>query len=275
VAIMADKMRWMEGTGQEATGDATRRLAAVVAALRAPDGCPWDREQTHASLRPYLLEETYEVLAALDDGDGAALREELGDLLLQIVLHAQIATETGAFDLADVAEEITAKLVRRHPHVFGDAKAHTAHEVRARWEALKQEERAARGVRADPLAGVPAALPALARAQTVQDKAARLGAVVDGMAPSAPVLAALASGGRQTGVDSPDGPPSPAGVTEERSREIGAALWSVVSLARAWGVDAESALREATARFQTSLADDSPAAEPPADARSPARSDRA
>ncbi|RIL09815.1 hypothetical protein DCC79_09945, partial [bacterium] len=149
-------------------------LGEVIAHLRAPDGCPWDREQTHRSLRPYLLEEAHEALDALDAGDAAALCEELGDLLLQIALHAQIAAEAGTFTLADVVRGLTAKLIRRHPHVFGDVRADTADDVRRNWEALKQGERAAGAKPADPFARLPAALPALARAQAVQERASRL-----------------------------------------------------------------------------------------------------
>jgi tetrapyrrole methylase family protein/MazG family protein len=208
-------------------------LAEVVAHLRAPDGCPWDREQTHESLRPYLLEETYEVLDALDGGDDAAISEEMGDLLLQIVLHAQLASEDGAFTLSAVVRNITEKIVRRHPHVFGDVEAETSDEVRVVWEELKRAERRDKGEPADPFAGIPRAMPALARAQTVQLKGASAIGVEDEPADSA--LQGLSK------------PPSSG---EARARVVGEALWAVVTVARTWGVDAESALREATARYQ-------------------------
>lgn len=115
-------------------------LVEVVARLRAPDGCPWDRAQTHRSLVPYLLEEAYELAAAVADGDPSSIKEELGDLLLQVLLHAQIEAEAGRFDIADVAEALKEKLIRRHPHVFGGEKVRTAEEVRAQWEELKKEE---------------------------------------------------------------------------------------------------------------------------------------
>ena len=176
-------------------------LQEVMARLRAPDGCPWDREQTHASLRKYLLEETYETLEALDAGDVAALEEELGDLLLQIVFHAQVADEAGEFDLGDVVAGIVAKLIRRHPHVFGDeatgggAGGQDAQAVLRNWEALKRAERDQKGAAGGAgaagdtggtgegnegggrsmLDGVPGAMPALAYAQAVQERVARVG----------------------------------------------------------------------------------------------------
>src|SRR3990170_2999674 len=147
-------------------------LRAIVRRLRGPKGCPWDRAQTHASLKTFLLEEAYETLQALDEGDPAKLREELGDLLMQVLLHAQIASEAGEFELADVFESIGSKLVRRHPHVFGDARAETPEEVVVNWEAIKREER---GDGRPLLADVPIALPALAQARALQDKAASAG----------------------------------------------------------------------------------------------------
>jgi tetrapyrrole methylase family protein/MazG family protein len=136
----------------------------VIAHLRAPNGCPWDREQTHASLRPHLLEEAYEAVAALDAGDSDAMREEFGDLLLQIVLHAQIASEYGEFDMSDILQGIHAKIVNRHPHVFGDLHLKDADGVLRNWERLKAAERAANGkAEAGLLDGVPLALPALAQ----------------------------------------------------------------------------------------------------------------
>jgi len=147
----------------------------VVAHLRAPGGCPWDQEQTHRSLRPFLLEETYEVLQALDNEDIPSLKEELGDLLLQILLHTQIAVEEQEFQMADVVEHIVAKLKRRHPHVFGQVQVSGAQEVLVNWEHIKKEER---NHQADegPFSGIPDALPALARAQATLHRATRLGA---------------------------------------------------------------------------------------------------
>ena len=148
----------------------------VIAHLRAPDGCPWDREQTHATLRPHLLEEAYEVVAALDAGEPAAMREEFGDLLLQIVLHAQIASESGDFNMADILQGIHDKIVSRHPHVFGDLLLQDVDGVLQNWEKLKAAERLANGkTEASLLDGVPLALPALAQADQYQRRAARVG----------------------------------------------------------------------------------------------------
>jgi tetrapyrrole methylase family protein/MazG family protein len=203
-------------------------LADVVAQLRAPDGCPWDREQTHQSLRPFLLEEAYEVLAALDAEDMTALAEELGDLLLQVMLHAQLAVEDGDFTFSDVVDHITRKLIRRHPHVFGDVRADTADAVRANWDALKQAERATSGQADDPFASIPPTLPALARAQAVQRKSGRAGQSDE----AAAAIAALAE--------------DPV-TAEARAERVGAALWALAACAGHWGVDAETALRAATA----------------------------
>ena len=147
-------------------------LVDIIARLRAPDGCPWDREQTHLSLRENLLEECYEVLEALDVGDAEGLSDELGDLLLQVVLHARIAAEAGEFELGDVLRKINTKLIHRHPHIFGSRKVKDAAEVTHNWEVLKQEEREA-GV--SMLAGIPRQMPALAFSQRVQGRVARVG----------------------------------------------------------------------------------------------------
>ncbi|MFA7468934.1 MAG: nucleoside triphosphate pyrophosphohydrolase [Desulfotomaculaceae bacterium] len=151
------------------------KLVTVMDALLGPDGCPWDREQTHASLRPYLIEETYEVIEALDKGDMEKFADELGDLLLQIVFHAALAQQNEYFDINDVILKITQKMIRRHPHVFGEEKVKSTGEVLINWEEIKQQE-----AKADPetesyLAGIPSALPALVRADKVQSKAARVG----------------------------------------------------------------------------------------------------
>ena len=152
---------------------ALRALNEVVERLRAPGGCPWDREQTHRSLRPYLLEETYEVLEAIDAADSATLREELGDLLLQVLMHSAIAMEEeGGFDIGDVADDVRAKMIHRHPHVFGDVAVDGPAGVVVNWEKLKTAEKRER---LSLLDGVPAALPALAHAQGVQKRPARVG----------------------------------------------------------------------------------------------------
>jgi MazG family protein len=217
--------------------------------LRAPDGCPWDREQTHESLRNHLLEEAYEVYDALTGGATAELAAELGDLWLQVVLHAQLAAEAGVFDLADVQAAIAAKIVRRHPHVFGDAQVRTATDVNRQWERIKQAERAAEAassvgpearepVPKSALEGVSRSLPALAASQELQERAAHLGydwPSVEGiMAKVAEELGELVSAGSQ-----------PA-----RAEEMGDLLMVAVNLARRHGVNAEAALRAANEKFR-------------------------
>ena len=210
-----------------------RTFMEVTARLRAPDGCPWDRAQTHRSLAPFLLEETYEALETLDDGRPGALREELGDVLLQIGLHSEIAGESGDFSVGDVIEGLLSKLIRRHPHVFGEATAGTTGEVAARWEVLKSRERGG----ASLMEGVPAAMPALAYAQRVQDRAANAG--FDRPSADA-VLEQVHEEAREL---------ARAGGPAELERETGDLLFSLVSLARRHGVDTEAALRGANRRF--------------------------
>ena len=210
----------------------------TIAHLRAPDGCPWDREQTHRSLRENLLEETYEVLAALDAEDDDKLCEELGDLLMQIAMHVQIATEEGAFRLADVANHIDTKLRRRHPHVFGDMEVEGSEEVLRNWEVIKAGERTSAGdEQASRLAGVPAILPALARAQSLAERAARHGF-------DWPDLA-----GALDKVDEELRELLTAEGSEEQEHELGDLLFSLVNVARRLDIDAESALRLACDRF--------------------------
>jgi len=147
-------------------------LVAILHRLRSPGGCPWDAEQTHETLRPYLVEETYEVLEALEDRDDAELRDELGDLLLQVVFHAELAAERRAFTIDDVVHAIAAKLIRRHPHVFGDVTVESSSDVERNWAAIKKAERAARGNAASSaIDGVPRALPGLTRAHRLGEKA--------------------------------------------------------------------------------------------------------
>src|SRR5262250_1537425 len=151
-----------------------QRLLDIMKRLREPGGCPWDREQTRASLKPFLIEEAYEALEAIESGRSAPLREELGDLLFQVVFHARLAEELAEFTMADLLEQLIAKMVRRHPHVFGDASVGTATEALAQWEAIKQREADDRGQHRSILDGVPRAMPALLRAQRVQSKASRV-----------------------------------------------------------------------------------------------------
>jgi len=211
---------------------------ATVAHLRAPDGCPWDREQTHRTLRGHLMEETYEALQAIDAEDMHALQEELGDLLLQIVLQTQIATEEGDFSMAEVIAGIQAKIIRRHPHVFGDVRVASVDHVLHNWEALKAAERQAEGVGRGILDGVPLSLPALSQAAEIQERVVRVG------------------------FDWPDIGGVRAKIAEElvevqqaidpkaQSSEMGDLLFAVVNYARWLGVDPEAALREANLRFR-------------------------
>lgn len=226
-------------------GEATSMEAflEIVAHLRAPDGCPWDRQQTHQSLRSHLLEEAYEVLAAIDADDPQALQEELGDLLLQVALHAQIASEEGEFNFTDVVRGIHHKIVRRHPHVFGTLKVEGVEGVLRNWERLKQAEREANGQEERSLlAGVPLALPALTQAQELQDRAARVGFDWPEIAPVwEKVREEL-----QEVLTAPD--------ERAREKELGDLLFAVVNLARWYKVDAESALRATNQRFRQRFA---------------------
>jgi MazG family protein len=154
---------------------ALAKFIATIARLRAPDGCPWDREQTHETLARYLLEETYEVLEAIHLGDPEKLKEELGDLLLQIALNAQVAKDSGHFDIQDVAQAINNKMIKRHPHVFADAKVDSASDVRMAWEDLKEREKGEKGEKGSALDGVTPTLPALLQALKISEKAVRQG----------------------------------------------------------------------------------------------------
>jgi tetrapyrrole methylase family protein/MazG family protein len=209
-------------------------LQDTMAHLRAPDGCPWDREQTHESLRGTLLEEAYEVAAAIDAGDLRALQEELGDLLLQVLIHTQIATEEGEFKMEAVISGIDSKLKHRHPHVWGGREVSGTGEVLRRWEQLKREEK---GEQRSVLDGVPAALPALQQADTYSRRAARVGfdwSDPDGVADK--VREEIAE------IEEAETP-------EEREAEVGDLLFAAVNWARWLGVDPEVALRQANARF--------------------------
>jgi MazG family protein len=220
----------------EQNGQSLPRLVEIMQRLLAPNGCPWDREQTLDTLRPYVVEEAHEVVDAIDRGSPSELREELGDLLLQIVFQSELARAKGWFGPDDVVDAICEKLVRRHPHVFGDAIVKDSTEVLANWEVIKAEEKKGRGV----LEGVPKALPALLRALRVGEKAARVG------------------------FDWPDRAGARAKVNEELSeldealaqgdrdgaeRELGDVLFALVSLARKSDIDPEAALRGTLDRF--------------------------
>jgi len=219
---------------------AVERLLSIMERLRGPQGCPWDREQTLRTLRPYVLEETYEVLEAIDAGDAREHCAELGDLLLQIVFQAQLRKEEGAFEFADVADAISDKLISRHPHVFGDSDAKDAEAVLKQWAALKREERRKKGGGESVLEGVPKEMPALARADRLTEKASRIG------------------------FDWPDAAGARAKLAEELGEldeaiaaadrdaiehELGDTLFAAANLARKLGVAPEEALRGTLARF--------------------------
>ncbi|HJQ83725.1 MAG TPA: nucleoside triphosphate pyrophosphohydrolase [Candidatus Binatia bacterium] len=225
---------------ERSAADAFTRLVEIMARLRAPGGCPWDREQTPQSLRPYLLEEVYEVLEAIDHGDPAAIRDELGDLLLQIVFQSELAAEAGRFTVADVATAIADKLVRRHPHVFADVQVRDADEVVRNWRRIKAEERRSKGEDDDLFAGVPAALPALVRADQLGEKAAHVRldwsdapAVLEKVREEVGELEDALEHGDRAAIE----------------HELGDLLLAVASLARHRGVSAELALRAANDRF--------------------------
>ncbi len=210
----------------------------TVAHLRSPEGCPWDREQTHASLRATLLEETYEVLEAIDTEDMHALREELGDLLLQVVMHGQIASEEGEFRMTDVIAGIDAKLKHRHPHVWGNVRVADAQEVTVNWELIKRQERADGGVaQRSLLDGIPKALPALAQACAYSSRAARVG--LDWL-PADSLLAQI-----KQHLEVLDAAPTP----EDRAQSLGDLLFALSAWARRMDMDPEGILREANARF--------------------------
>ena len=241
--------------------DAFERLVSVVARLRAPDGCPWDREQTLKTIEPYTLEETYEVLEAIDSDDDVAITEELGDLLLQVVLYAQIAADEGRFDLIPVIDGITEKLIRRHPHVFGEGQAHTADQVLRNWEQVKQQEKR----RDSALDGVPLALPGLARSVRLQSKAAKVGfewpqrnvlwaklhEEIDELA--AELFPAGAPPTSRAAIESLPAlekePPPDAARHERMEEELGDVLFVVANLARRWGINPEDALRRSNQKF--------------------------
>ncbi len=218
-------------------------LFEVVARLRAPGGCPWDREQTHESLRPYLLEETYELLEAIDAGDDAKMKEELGDLLLQVAMHAEIAAQEGRFDAAQVSESAAAKMVARHPHVFGDVSVANSDEVLRNWEHNKEREARKAGREDESVVDrVPATLPALAWTLGLQKRAARVGFDYASTADSAEAVAEEA---REL-ADAKD--------PDAAFDELGDLLFAVVSLSRRLKVNPEDALRVAGRRFRERFA---------------------
>lgn len=225
----------------ERTREEFAKLVETIATLRGPSGCPWDREQDHVSLRKYVIEEAYEVVDAIDHGSDTKLEEELGDLLLQVLLHAQIASEEGRFDIADVCKVHRSKLVRRHPHVFGDIEVAGVDEVLHNWEEIKSREPGREEI-TSAIGGVPVSLPALMRASEISKRAARTGfewpdmsGVLDKLQEETAEL--------KEAVDS--------GNSEHVKHEIGDMLFTLVNIARWAKVDPEESLREMLDRFQS------------------------
>lgn len=237
------------------------RLVETVARLRAPGGCPWDREQTMASIKPYTLEEAHEVIEAIDSGVNADIVEELGDLLLQVVLHSQIAADQGRFDLIPVIDGICEKLIRRHPHVFASAQAQTAGEVVENWEQIKKREKQ----RESLLSGVPTGMPALSRASRISEKAARmgydwpvremlfdkldeeLGELADELFPGGTIPRVEAGVDADPVLDEPITDPERLDRAED---ELGDVLFVIVNIARRWGINPEEALRRTNRKFE-------------------------
>jgi MazG family protein len=234
----------MADCGQR-SGEKFQELVEVMARLRGPGGCPWDRKQTFDTIKSYLLEETYEVMDAIDRRNWQELAEELGDLLLQPVFFAAMAAEQGLFTICDSLDAICQKLIRRHPHVFGDVKAETAEEVKERWEEIKKEEKAGAESPASVLQAVPRNLPALVEAEKISHQAARIGFEwdsVDGVIAKLEEEAGELAAARESGD------------AEQIEHEIGDLLFTVVNLARFLKVDPEQALRKTNARFRRRFA---------------------
>jgi tetrapyrrole methylase family protein/MazG family protein len=225
----------------EPSGTLFDQLLEIMARLRGADGCPWDLAQTRTSLKPFLIEEAYEVLEALDGRDDAALVEELGDLLFQVVFHAQLGAESSAFDMTDILRRLCAKMTKRHPHVFGEVRVATAQAALAQWEAIKQDEVTSAGARRSVLDGVPAALPALTRAQRMQGKAARVRFDwPDAGAAWAKVEEELDEARAALGAGDP----------ARLGEELGDLMFSIVNVARLSAIDAEGALQGAVDKFR-------------------------
>ena len=231
-----------------------RELLAIMERLRAADGCPWDRAQTFASIAPYTIEEAYEVADAVERGDMGHLRDELGDLLFQVVFHAQIASEANQFDFEAVAGAICDKLLRRHPHVFGSSGPLTQAEQGVAWEDIKAAERGAADTGANHLDGVPQALPALMRAYKLSKRAARAGFDFEHAGQTADKvaeeLAEVRDAAAQSAPEKNAPAQTPGRATPEIFEEIGDLLFAAANLARKLDVDAEAALRSANAKFE-------------------------
>jgi tetrapyrrole methylase family protein/MazG family protein len=224
----------------DSTGPLFEALLSLMDRLRAEGGCPWDREQTHASLRPYLIEETYEALEALDVGETGHIVEELGDVLFQVVFHCQIAREQGEFTMADVLQAVIQKMTRRHPHVFGNTEVANSGEALRQWEQIKRTEAGAEGTPRSALDGVPKSLPALLRAQRLQVKAGRVGF-------DWPTWREAWSKVREEMVEADEA--MVAGDADRVKAELGDLLFSLVNVARLLEIDAEGSLRQAADTF--------------------------
>ncbi|MFC1478134.1 nucleoside triphosphate pyrophosphohydrolase [Candidatus Margulisiibacteriota bacterium] len=216
------------------------KLIEIVKKLRSPEGCPWDREQDHESLKPYLVEETYEVLEAIDQKDYPSLCGELGDVLLHVVFHAQLAREKDRFSFDNVVEKIIKKMIRRHPHVFGDVEANSVDEVWKNWEKIKSEEKKERNEKKSILEDVPQALPSLYRADKLQRRAARQGFDWDNIAGAWDKVHEELEELKEV-YDTDD--------TPKIKEEIGDLIFSIVNIARKLDIDAEEALRESITKF--------------------------
>jgi tetrapyrrole methylase family protein/MazG family protein len=216
-----------------------KKLVEIVSILRSPDGCPWDREQDHMTLRENLLEETYEALEAIEAGDAKHLKEELGDVLLQVVLHAQIADEAGQFNIEDVAKVISEKLIRRHPHVFSDVKVKDSDEVIENWEAIKKKEKPERK---SALSGIASTLPALVMAKELSEKAVKVGFEWQNVESLMDCLQSEIDEFKEAAASQ---------VQEEIEDELGDILFSIVNVARWHKINPETALLRANRKFKT------------------------
>ena len=224
----------------DSAGTLLESLLAIMSRLRSEGGCPWDREQTRESLKPYLIEEVYEALDALDSGQPEHIQEELGDVLFQVVFHSQLAREFGEFTMADLLARLNEKMIRRHPHVFAGGRVTDADEALSQWERIKRAEGRPDGSPRSALAGVPASLPALLRAQRLQVKAGRVGFDWPGWRDAWPKVAEEMAELERAAAEG-----DPGRIREE----LGDLLFSVVNVARLLGVDAEDSLRRAAEKF--------------------------
>ena len=240
---------------KKSTGRKFEELVKVVAKLRSPKGCPWDRQQTHTTLKPYMVEEVYEALEAIDSGDSKKLCEELGDMLLHIVMHANMAKEKKKFEIGDVIDSISAKMIARHPHVFGSKKARSVAEVWQRWEEQKQKEIAEKGEKHKSiLSSIPNSLPALYRADKVQRRAARVGFDWDSVAGAWDKVyeeeEEIHSILKKSVIRNPKSETnSKFKITKKIREEIGDLLFAVVNVARKLNIDAEESLQAAVSKF--------------------------